>query len=304
VSRENIEFSAQGTTLRGWFYPAASADAAACVVVQHGFSGTKEQYLDNYAECFQAAGLAVLVYDHPGFGASDPIPGTPRLEIDPWQQVRCIQDAITYAQGRPDVDGERIGLWGSSYGGAHALVVAASDRRVKAVVSQVPPVSGSASFREFIRIDQWAMMDAAFAGDRLARAAGAEPGMLPVVTNEPMAPAALPMIEAYEWCIGSQDVAPTWQNAVTIRSMEFLRGYEPGRWLPLISPTPLLMVIAPMDRVADGQLALKAYETALEPKKLVMVPGGHFDNYTGEGFEATSAPARDWFVEHLLKSGT
>jgi len=302
VAREDIDFSAQGATLRGWFYPAERATGEApCVVMQHGFSGVKEMWLDQYAEVFQAAGLRCLVYDHPGFGASDPVPGTPALEIDPWQQVRFIQHAITYAQSRSDVDGERIGLWGSSYGGAHALVVAGIDRRVKAVVSQVPPVSGSAAFKELIRIDQWVALDAAFAGERQARLAGSAPTMLPVVTEDPMGHAALPTRDAYDWCtITAVERAPAWRNEITLLSMEFFRGYEPARWLPLISPTPLLMIVAPLDRLADGQLAAEAYEAALHPKQLVLIPGGHFDTYNGPGFEATSAPARDWFVEHLL----
>jgi alpha-beta hydrolase superfamily lysophospholipase len=49
-----------------------------------------ERFLDTFAELFEAAGLSCLVYHHPGFGASEPLPGIPRLEIDPWQQVRCI----------------------------------------------------------------------------------------------------------------------------------------------------------------------------------------------------------------------
>lgn len=300
--REDVEFTAQGATLRGWFYPAEGAiGSAPCVVLQHGFSGVKEMWLDRYAEVFQVAGLGCLVYDHPGFGASDPVPGTPRLEIDPWQQVRCIQHAITYAQSRPDVDAGRIGLWGESYGGAHALVVAATDRRVRAVVSQGPPVSGSAAFKELVRIDHWAAMDAAFAAERQARLNGADPAMLPVVTPDPMGAAALPTQDAYDWCTTTAEkMAPAWRNEVTLLSMEFLRGYEPGRWVPLVAPTPLLMIVSPMDRLADGQLATEAYQAALHPKKLVLVPGGHFDVYNKSEFDSTSGAARDWFAENLL----
>jgi hypothetical protein len=38
---------------------------------------------------------------------------------------------------------------------------------------------------------------------------------------------------------------------------------------------------------------------ALEPKKLLVLPGGHFDAYTGEAFKVNSAAQRDWFVQHL-----
>src|SRR5437667_8454454 len=127
MRREDIEFTGPGgATLRGWFFPADAANPSPCVVLQHGVSGVKELHLDGYATVLQAAGLSCVVYDHPGFGASDAVPGTPRSEIDPWQQVRGIQDAITYASLRDDVDADRIGLWGTSFGAANAFVTAAS----------------------------------------------------------------------------------------------------------------------------------------------------------------------------------
>lgn len=301
MNREDIEFPTQGTTLRGWFYPAPDASTeAGCVVMQHGFSAVKEMWLDHYAEIFQAAGLNVLVYDHPGFGDSDPIPGTPRQEIDPWQQIRGLQDAITYAQQRPEVDAGQIGIWGSSYGGANVFVVGAIDRRVKTVVSQVPAVSGSQSFQQLVRIDNWAAMDQAFSEERQHRMAGGEPTMIPVVAEDPTATSALPTPDSYTWFTETAEKrAPNWRNEVTLLSMEFFRGYEPGDYIPLIAPTPLLLIAAPHDRLVSGQITTAAYEKASEPKKIVLVDGGHFDAYTGDGFDVTGPAARDWFVRHL-----
>ncbi|MDQ4116561.1 MAG: alpha/beta fold hydrolase [Actinomycetota bacterium] len=302
--RDDIEFDAEGVTLRGWFYaPESRPDGNGghpCVVMAHGFSAVKEQHLDDYAEVFCAAGLACVVYDNRGFGASDAAPGKPRLEIDPWEQVRDYQHAITYAQSRDDVDAERIGVWGSSYSGAHSYVVGAIDRRVKAVSGQVPLISGRRAFESLVRIDQWGPTWEAFTADRLARAGGAEPAMMPVVTEDPTAPAALPTADSYEFFTRTQrDRAPAWENQVTLRSIELFQGYEPGRFLPLISPTPLQMVVCPNDRLVAGEAAAAAYADAVHPKKLVIVPGGHFEAYTGPGFEISSSAARDWFVEHL-----
>lgn len=296
--REEIEFATQGdAVLRGWFIPAPGVEGAApCVVLQHGFAATKEMDLERYAERFSAAGLSCLIYDHPGFGASEPVPGTPRQEIDPWQQVRGIQDAITYAQSRGDVDADRIGLWGSSFGGAHAYTTAAIDRRVKAVCGQVALISGSRNFATLVRVDFWAQMDAMFAADRAARMAGDPPIVIPVVDADPLATSALPTPDS--WAFFSQ--APdSFVNEVTLRSMELFRGYEPGSFLPLIAPTPLLMVVAPLDRLAPGEWATAAYETAAHPKELVLLPGGHFDAYTGEAFELGAGAATRFFAEHL-----
>ena len=149
MARRDIAFDAEGVTLRGWFYPAEdAAGRGPTVVMAHGFSAVKEMYLDAFAEVFAAAGLNALVFDNRNFGASD---GEPRQEIDPWQQVRDYRHAITYAGTLDDVDSTRIGVWGSSYSGGHVLVLGAIDRRVKAVVAQVPLISGSANIAELVR---------------------------------------------------------------------------------------------------------------------------------------------------------
>jgi fermentation-respiration switch protein FrsA (DUF1100 family) len=297
--REDIEFDAEGATLRGWFYrPDDAAGDVPCVVMAHGFSAVKEMHLDEYAEVFSGAGLACVVYDHPGFGASDAAPGRPRQEIDPWEQIRGYQHAITYAQARAEVDADRIGVWGSSYSGAHAYVVGATDRRVKAVCGQVPLISGRRAFEMLVRLDFWKQTWELLTADRLARARGEAPGMLPVVDPDPLAQSALPTPDSYEFFNPYEGTS--WKNEVTLRTLEFFQGYEPGEYLKLISPTPLLMVVVPNDRLVAGELACAAYETAVAPKKLVLLPGGHFDAYTGQGFEVSSGAARDWFVEHLI----
>jgi pimeloyl-ACP methyl ester carboxylesterase len=116
----------------------------------HGFSAVKEMYLDAFAEVFAAAGLNALVFDNRNFGASD---GEPRQEIDPWAQMRDYRHAITYASTLSEVDAARIGVWGSSYSGGHVLVVGAIDRRVKAVVCQVPLISGRDNVHALVRSD-------------------------------------------------------------------------------------------------------------------------------------------------------
>ena len=108
--RQDVEFDAEGVTLRGWLYlPDGAGGPVPTVVMAHGFSAVKEMFLDSFAEAFAAGGLGALVFDNRNFGASD---GEPRQEIDPWQQVRDYRHAITYAQTRSEVAGDRIGVWG------------------------------------------------------------------------------------------------------------------------------------------------------------------------------------------------
>src|SRR5690242_3056520 len=235
MARRDVEFNAEGVTLRGWFYAAGTGGApGAAVVMAHGFSAVKEMYLDAFAEVFAAGGLNVMVFDNRGFGASD---GEPRQEIDPWAQVRDYRHAVTYASTLPEVDPARIGIWGSSYSGGHVLVVAAIDRRVKAVVSQVPLVSGHDNLRALVRSDFIDGFRAQFDADRLTRFGGKDPGMVPVVDKDPLAPSALPTPDSWQWFTETgRTRAPSWRNEVTLRSVEMFTEYEPASYLPYISP--------------------------------------------------------------------
>ncbi|MGW5434429.1 alpha/beta hydrolase [Streptomyces sp. NPDC004059] len=297
MSRRNVQFDAEDVTLRGWFYPAADTwGPAPTIVMAHGFSAVKEMYLDSYAEVFASAGLNALVFDHRNFGASD---GEPRQEIDPWQQIRDYRHAITFASTLPEVDGGRVGVWGSSYSGGHVLVVAAIDRRVKAVASQVPLVSGLANLHALVRSDFLAGLRESFDADRVARFVGEPPAMLPVVAEDPLAPSALPTTDSWTWFTETAAMrAPSWRNEVTLRSVEMFSEYEPGAYISHISPTPLLLLPARDDHLTPARLAIGAYERAREPKKLIILPGGHFDAYV-KGFQTSCDAARAWFLEHL-----
>jgi fermentation-respiration switch protein FrsA (DUF1100 family) len=282
------------------YQPDSAAGRAAAggptVVMAHGFSATKEMYLDAFAERFAGAGLTSLVFDNRCFGASD---GEPRQEIDPWAQVRDYRHAITFARTLPEVDPERIGVWGSSYSGGHVLVVGAIDRRVRAVVAQVPLVSGWRNVLRLVRADLVAGYRAMFDADRDARAQGKEPGMVQVVSDDPMVPAALPTPDSFTWFTETGRArASSWRNEVTLRSVEMLTEYEPGGYVDRISPTPLLMVVGARDHLTVADEALAAYNRALEPKKLVVLPGGHFDAYVDD-FATAAGEAADWFVRHL-----
>ena len=144
----DIEFDAEGVTLRGLFFSAAGATRPApCVVMAHGWAGEITHFIADFARTFSAAGIAAVVFDHRGWGRSDAAASKPRHESEPWEQIRDYQNAITYAQNRQDVDPERIGAWGSSYSAGHAFVVAAIDRRVKAVGARSQSSAGCGNSR-------------------------------------------------------------------------------------------------------------------------------------------------------------
>lgn len=294
--RTDIEFDAEGTTLRGWFYkPDSSPGPAPVIVMAPGYAGVKEQRLDRVAEIFAAAGLASVVYDHRNFGASD---GLPRQEIDPWAQIRDYRHAITFAQTQAAVDPKRVGIWGSSYSGGHVLVVGAIDRRVRCVVSQVPTISGHQSHLRRVPAQLVPELLARFDADRAARFRGEAPAHVPIVSEDENEQVKLLNAETLVFLRATDADAPAFQRQVTLRSLEMAREYEPGIYVSRISPTPLLMVVAREDKLTPTDLALDAYARALEPKKLVFLPGGHYGCYLEE-IDRASIAERDFFVEHL-----
>ena len=123
--------------------------------------------------------------------------------------------------------------------------------------------------------------------------------MVPVVDPDPMAVSVLPTLDSWEWFSETgKDRVPAWSNEVTQLSVEMFMEYEPGAYIERVSPTPLLMVVAAGDHLTPYDLALEAYQRAREPKRLVLLPGGHFDAYVKD-FDTASGAARDWFLEHL-----
>src|SRR5258708_1901351 len=145
---ERVAFPSCGVTLRGVLLRPRVSEPIAAIASAPGMSGVKEGSIMKFADRFASARIAVLAYDNIKFGESD---GEPRQEADPVLQRRGYRDAITYLSLRSDIDKSRIGIFGTSYSGGHVLEVAAHDRRVKCVVTQIPSISGFEAFHPAVR---------------------------------------------------------------------------------------------------------------------------------------------------------
>lgn len=256
-----------------------------CVVMAHGFGGTRDSSLMAFAGPFAAAGMDVVLFDYRGFGDSE---GEPRQDISVKRQRQDYHAAVDAARNLPGVDRDRIALWGTSYSGGHVIAVAAEDQRVAAVVSLCPATDGIAAlvqgFRAagagpLARVLAHGLFDAA--GARLGR----RPHYLPVV-GQPGATAALTTPgsqEAYTALAG-----PTWRNefaARTVLEMAFNRPTVHASELEC----PLLMQIGTNDSIAPPDAARRAAKKAGYLAHLVEYPADHFDFYSGPCHEAALA---------------
>jgi fermentation-respiration switch protein FrsA (DUF1100 family) len=297
ATREEVRFAVDGgVELGAWLYlPQTGNGPAPAITMAHGYAGIREHGIARFADAFAAAGFVVLLHDHRTFGVSG---GEPRQDVDPWQQIADWRRAISYLESRPEVNASRIGIWGSSYAGGHSLVLGATDRRIACVVSQVPTISGYEQGLRRVPPERVAAFESALNDDERLQARGEPPGRQAIVSDDPAIPAAYRTKDAIDFYLQPLGPNARWENTVTTRSSRLARMYEPSVWVPRISPTPLLMVVATHDTITLSDLALEAYERAHEPKKLAMIPGDHFDPYLS-GFELSSHAATAWFREHL-----
>jgi len=299
VLKIDVKVPAEGAIeLGAWLFLPKGDGIRPAITMAHGFAGAKEHGLERFAQAFAATGFVVLVHDHRNFGASG---GDLRGDVDPWRQIADWRRAISYLEARPEVDPSRIGLWGTSYAGGHALVLGATDRRLRCIVAQVPTISGYEQGLRRVSPDATPALEHAFNEDERAQLHGGPPRRQAVVSGDPSVAAAYRSQDAIDFYL--QPIpAGLWQNEITLRSTRAARMYEPGLWISRVSPTPLLLVVAREDKLTVADLALAAYERALEPKRLALIPGGHFDPYLHQ-FPLAEATATEWFREHLLNPG-
>ena len=238
VQKQDVEFAAEDDViLRSWLFVPDGPGPHPAITMAHGFAGVKEHGLERFAQVFAAAGFVVLVHDHRGFGASG---GSPRYDIDPWVQIADWRRAISFLESQPFVDPDRIGLWGSSYAGGHAIVLGATTggwrggrpgahhQRVSAEPRRVAP-------------DQMPASEAVFAADERRQFHGAPPATQAVVNADPSVPAAYRAPDAVSFYnhrsptgngrTSSHCARPVWRGRTS---------REPDR---RVSPTPLLMVV-------------------------------------------------------------
>jgi pimeloyl-ACP methyl ester carboxylesterase len=218
-------------------------------------------------------GIGCLVYDHRYTGLSD---GEPRQQFDPWQQCRDLRDVITWLGLQPEVDAARIALWGISIGGANAMFVAALDKRVKALVALIPPVSGWSS-RGLQPADTMAALDARIPADREAQYRG-EPAESMRLHGKP-APGQPVMFSdeaGLEFVENMLKASPSFRNEITLSTLDYLYEMEVTAYAQRITQ-PLLLVLADKDTVAPVEEAREMYSRIPEPKELVEYEGEHYE---------------------------
>lgn len=294
-----ITFSSAGTSCAAWHLPAAT-DAFAgqhgrpCVVMGHGFGGTRDTGLLAFAEAFAEAGIDAFVFDYRGFGASG---GTPRQLVSYRRQRQDYHAALAAARRLPGVDPDQIVLWGTSYSGGHVIAVAAQDARVAAVISMTPATDGLAALTRMVRHagpGQLIRLVAHGLRDAAGAVAGLAPHYIPIVG--PRGSAAIITAPGAEAAYADM-AGPTWRNEVTARTaleIAFNRPTTSARRLTC----PTLVQAGDHDQVAPPAAARRTADKG-RLTQLREYTVDHFDVYEGRWQQRVLADQLS-FLSHVL----
>lgn len=287
-TREDVTFDSHGTSCAAWLYRPNDSTNPPIVVMAHGFAAIRALRLDAYAARFAEAGYAVLVFDYRGWGDSA---GQPRRVLDIGAQQQDWRAGIAYARSLEGVDTSRVVLWGTSFGGGHAMHLAAEDHDIAAVIAQVPHISGTASafsqparlVARLIAAGIWDQVRALTGRQPYRVPAAGYPGELAMMTSPDAAPMAIRLAgDRYEELLPENDVAAR----IALR----VPFYSPGRQAPKIA-APTFVQIAERDTVTPFEVALKAAQR---------IPRGQIRTYDCQHFEPYLEPYFDTVVADQL----
>ncbi len=299
IAREDVTFASGKDDCAAWHYiPESVAGPCPCIVMAHGFGGTRDTGLAPFAERFVAAGYHVLVFDYRSFGDSG---GEPRQVISIGRQLADWQAAIDFARTLEGVDPDRIALWGSSFSGGHVLVAAVRDGRVAAVSSQVPMMDGYAAIKNMrgsLGLARQLRFTARALADAFRGLLGISPLMVPIVGP----PGTLAVMTAPDAEQGLMAIAPPdFRNEVAARIGLAVPSYRPFKYADRL-PCPILIQASIGDSVAPDEAASAAAERAGGKARLERYPIGHFDIYVSPARERAVSDQLEFFSQHLSAS--
>ncbi len=295
--RHDVSFPSGDTTCAAWLYLPTRVTAPPVVILGHGLGATREMRLDAFAERFAAAGIAALAFTYQHFGDSG---GHPRQLLSIKRQLADWDAAIAHVQARHDVDGSRVAVWGSSFGGGHAIAIAARHPELRAAVAQCPFTDGLASAVALGPVASVKLVPV-LARDLVAKIRGTDPAMIPLAA----APGSPALMNAPDALPGYQALAPagtTFRNEVAARVVPTIATYRPGRAAKRIT-IPILFCVSNTDSVTPPAQTLRYARTA--PRgEIKTYDAGHFDFYLGDPFEALVRDQTEFLTRQLNPAST
>jgi dipeptidyl aminopeptidase/acylaminoacyl peptidase len=289
IDQKTITFWSDGSRLQGTIFTPkgiALEEKLPGILLIHGWGGHRGNLNKNYAPHFAKLGFVVMTFDLRSWGESDgffvaettlpPVNSVANVDVsgqhirsivNPFKMLDDARAALSWFVAEPNLQANNIGVWGTSFGGSLAVVTAANDRRVKALVTQMAPVNNQATFGQIPEgmVSAW----------ETQRARGE-------ITPYPGPESASPGLRGYP-------------------DMIAMKRYDPAAYWPKVS-SPTLIIDAENEELFDRRVNGLALHQSLKGRiatNYKVIEGKHYDLYRGDGYEQALKAAQDWFLEHL-----
>lgn len=292
-TRRDVRFDSGEAYCSAWLYLPEGVEKPPVVVLGHGLGAVREMRLDAFSERFAAAGIATLAFTYRYFGDSG---GMPRQLMSVKRQLADWDAALDFVKGCADVDGSRVAVWGSSFGGGHAITVASRHPELRAAISQCPFTDGLASAAA-LGVGASMKMLPVIARDFAAKLLGRPPVMVPIAAA-PGKPALMNAHDALEGYLALIPDGLTFVNHVAARVIPEIATYRPGRSAAKVR-FPILFCVSTTDTVTPPEQTLALARRA--PHGVIkLYEAGHFAFYLGDAFEQLVADQTEFLTQHLL----
>lgn len=292
VNHQVVTIWSQGVRLEGDVYKPKglkASDKLPGILMVPGWGGNKKNIEKNYAPHFAKQGFIVLSFDFKSWGQSDgPVVLAEKLAtveeatevnvkarhirqiINPLSMVEDVRAALYFLGSEPQVMPNNLGIWGTSMGGGLALVAAADDNRVKALVTQLAPLNYK--YNLSVIPDQKMRQVEAMA----AR------GIIPPYPGPKSR--VNPMLRGF----------PDWVA---------MKRFDPMLHVANLKAATLIMDAKDeklFDNKENGKLLYDTIKDRLKSRYRTF-PGEHYDMYKGDNLKEGRAEALKWFTENLKK---
>ncbi|WP_256357075.1 alpha/beta hydrolase [Pseudomonas sp. PDM26] len=294
-TRQDVQFDSGETYCSAWLYLPVGVEKPPIVVLGHGLGAVREMRLDAFCERFAAAGIATLAFTYRYFGDSG---GRPRQLMSVKRQLADWDAALDFVKGCAEVDGRRAAVWGSSFGGGHAITVASRHPELLAAISQCPFTDGLASTAA-LGVKGSLQVMPVLLRDFAARLLGRPPVMVPIAA----APGQPALMNAHDALPGYLALVPkgmVFVNHVAARVLPEIMVYRPGRSASKVK-LPILFCVSTTDTVTPPEQTIALVRKAPHGETRLYA-AGHFEFYMGDAFEELVKDQTQFLTKHLLGS--
>jgi uncharacterized protein len=243
----------------------------AAFLVLHGFGSNSESpTVLAPTRMLGEFGYVTLRFDMRGCGKSEGEFG----RVICLEQVEDLGNALSFLAGHPAVDPDRIGVIGSSFGGAVAVYAGGTNPRIAAVVSNGGWGHGERKFRGQHPTPQaWAKFTKMLEDGHAHRASTGKSLMVPRYDIVPIPNHVRENLERQK--VGM--LAPNSVEMFPAETAQSMFDFRAEDVVAKIAPRPLLLIHAANDSVTPTEQSIEMFKRAGQPAELHLFSGlDHF----------------------------